>query len=195
MNPPGDILALLLTDLCLSDGFARAVKENQLERALVTVLEAMRRVVEAEGGWLERALGDALLAVFSSGSIEENARGAVRAAIAMREMIGELEPTLEQVTRLNIGMRAVVITCERGRLVQGRRETVRENAIKVASRMHEIARVGQILVAESVTRAAPGFRSRELRALRTKTGGREWRVLEILEPHVEGSGRSPTPTS
>jgi len=112
---------------------------------------AMRGIIEAHGGTVEKFIGDAVMAVFGAPvAHEDDALRAVRAADEMRSRLrdlnGELEPRFGVALEMRIGVNT-------GEVVAGDRNAgqalVTGDAVNLAKRLEQAAPAGSILIGKS----------------------------------------------
>jgi tetratricopeptide (TPR) repeat protein len=132
---------------------------------MASYFATMRVAIEAEGGTVEKFIGDAVMAAFGVPTAHEDDPGrAVRAALAMRRALEELNGGLEKTHSLRLDMRVGVNTGEVLAAVSPRpgEPMVTGDAVNTAARLEQTAEPGQVVVAQRTARAARGFRYREL---------------------------------
>lgn len=142
-------------------GFTQYAEAASPEAAVATLdqyLWALSEPILAEGGTLDKYIGDAVMAVFGAPlEIEDHAAAAVRAAVEMRRRVTALSASTG-VGRLEVG-----IGIHTGEAVVGsvgppqRREyTAIGDAVNVASRLEDVAGPGEILLsADTVAHLDP----------------------------------------
>ena len=155
---------------------------------MATYFGAMREEIEAEGGTVEKFIGDAVMAAFGVPvAHEDDPARALRAALGMRGRLAEVNEglrarfgiALEIRTGVNTGEVLAATNPEPGEpMVTG-------DAVNAAARLEQGAEPGQVVVAERTARAARGFRFREL-------GERELRGKERPVPAVLLEDVAPT---
>ena len=85
------VVTVLFADLAGSTGMAERLDPERTAEVLGTYFEAMRAEAEAEGGRVEKFIGDAVMAVFGVPVVhEDDALRAVRAAAGLRDAMVEL---------------------------------------------------------------------------------------------------------
>jgi len=115
---------------------------------------AARDVFERHGGTVEKFVGDAVLAVFGvPTSHEDDALRAVRAAVALRGGVAELNTQLEQAHGVALRTRMGVNT---GEAIAGEPESGQSfatgYAVNIAAKLQQAAPVGEILVGAATYR-------------------------------------------
>jgi class 3 adenylate cyclase/tetratricopeptide (TPR) repeat protein len=106
-------VTVLFADLAGSTELATRHDPEHLRAMLAAFFEEMRQQIEAFGGTVEKYAGDAVMAVFGVPQVhEDDAERAVRAALAMREALGQLNPLFEQEYGVRLALRIGVATGE-----------------------------------------------------------------------------------
>jgi class 3 adenylate cyclase/tetratricopeptide (TPR) repeat protein len=167
------VVTVLFADVTGSTGLGERLDPERLQEVLGTYFQAMREEIEAEGGTVEKFIGDAVMAAFGVPvAHEDDPARALRAALRMRDRLGAVNDDLEPRFGVRLGMRVGVNTGEVLAAIspQPGDPMVTGDAVNVAARLEQVADPGEILVAERTARAARGFRFRELgrRQLRGK---------------------------
>jgi class 3 adenylate cyclase len=174
------LVTILFCDVTGSTGLGERLDPERLQELLAIYFGAMREEIEAEGGTVEKFIGDAVMAAFGVPTAhEDDPSRALRAALRMRARLAEVNEevgprfgvTLQTRTGVNTGEVLAATDPEPGDpMVTG-------DAVNVAARLEQSAEPGQVVVAERTARAARGFRFREL-------GGQELRGREHPVPAV-----------
>jgi class 3 adenylate cyclase len=123
---------------------------------------AMAEEVERVGGTVEKFAGDAVMAAFGApAALEDHAERALHAALAMRERVAELEPSL----RLRIGVNTGEVVVD----PDAHSTFVTGDAVNVCARLEQGAEPGEIVVGERTAQAARGaFEFGELQHVEAK---------------------------
>jgi adenylate cyclase len=179
-------------------GFS-TISENKTPNELVTLmnayLSAMTDIIETNGGFVDKYIGDAIAAVFGAPLDDpEHAISAVRAALQCRKRLVELNRTvfagesgnLRHRIGLNCGAALV------GNIGSGRRfnYTVMGDTVNLASRLEGANKYfGTSIMASELTLAATGsaFIWRELDTIRVQGRSQPVRVFEPLAPTGEAT--------
>ena len=110
-------MTILFTDLVGSTSRAEGLDPEDVRATLSSYYAQLRAELERHGGTVEKFIGDAVMAVFGAPvSHEDDAERAVRAALAIRDSIGE---ELQIRTAVNTGEALVALGREARR---GRRD-------------------------------------------------------------------------
>src|SRR5439155_2592494 len=85
------LVTVLFADVTGSTGLGERLDPERLKEVMDAYFEAMRREIEAEGGTVEKFIGDAVMAVFGvPASHEDDPTRARRAALRMRRALDRL---------------------------------------------------------------------------------------------------------
>ncbi|HEY6378173.1 MAG TPA: adenylate/guanylate cyclase domain-containing protein, partial [Candidatus Dormibacteraeota bacterium] len=170
------VVTILFADVADSTGLGERLDPEQLAEVMQAYFASMREEIAAEGGTVEKFIGDAVMAVFGVPvAHEDDASRALRAALRMRTRLARLNGELEESHSVRLAVRIGINT---GEVVSTRSAAPGEamvsgDAVNVAARLEQSASPGQVLVAERTSRAARGFSLRSLGplALRGKDAG------------------------
>ncbi len=182
------IVTILFADLAGSTEIAERLDPERLRALLETYFGAMRQEIEAEGGTVEKFIGDAVMAVFGVPSAhEDDASRALRAALRMQRRLRSLNAELED--RYGVGLR-VRIGVNTGEVLAAVRPEPGEalvtgDAVNTAARLEQLAEPGQVVVAERTARAARDFRFRPLGELELR--GRRAAIPAVILDELEGA--------
>jgi class 3 adenylate cyclase len=186
-------VTVLFADVVGSTGLGERLDPERLREVLDSFFGAMRREIEAEGGTVEKYIGDAVLAVFGVPTAhEDDPTRALRAALRMRRELDHVNRSLEDAHQLRLEMRIGVHTGEvvaRSRPIPGE-GLVTGDAVNVAARLEQGAEVGQILVGERTARSAQGVAFKDLGPLQLKGKEESVRAYELLDDEVGEPGRA-----
>jgi class 3 adenylate cyclase len=190
--PAGEMLKLvtvLFADVVGSTTRAEEMHPEDVRAVMADYFAAMSEEITAEGGTIEKFVGDAVMAVFGVPAAHED--DPLRAVRAARRMLGRLErwnesrsPAERITVRIGVSTGEVLAAGSPGRdlLVTG-------DAVNVAARLQQSAEPGTIVLGERTAQAVQGaFELRPLDTLDLK-GKRDpvaaWSVegeREVAEP-------------
>jgi len=140
-------VTILFTDLVGSTSRAEGLDPEDVRATLSTYYAQLRAELERHGGTVEKFIGDAVMAVFGAPvAHEDDPERAVRAAIAIRDSIGE---ELQIRTAVNTGEALVALDA---RAVEGE-GMVSGDVVNTTARLQSAAPVNGILVGEGTYRA------------------------------------------
>ena len=174
------IVTILFADVTGSTGLGERLDPERLQELMGTYFGAMREEIAAEGGTVEKFIGDAVMAAFGVPvAHEDDPARALRAALRMRGRLAEVNEDLRARFGVALEIRTGVNTGEVLAATNAHpgEPMVTGDAVNAAARLEQSADPGQIVVAERTARAARGFRFREL-------GDREVRGRERPVPAV-----------
>jgi class 3 adenylate cyclase/tetratricopeptide (TPR) repeat protein len=141
------VVTILFTDLVGSTAMAEGRDPEDVRAILTPYYTRLREQIEHHGGTVEKFIGDAVMAVFGAPvAHEDDPERAVRAALAIRDSIGE---ELQIRTALNTGEVLVALGArpnEGDAMVAG-------DVVNTTARMQNAAPVNGILVGEGTYRA------------------------------------------
>jgi class 3 adenylate cyclase len=185
------LVTVLFADISGSTPLGEELDPEDLQDVLGAYAASMRQEIEAEGGTVEKFIGDAVMAVFGVPvAHEDDPSRALRAALRMRRRLEELNVDLERRHGVSLAMRIGVNTGDVVASRDARPEVgmVAGDAVNAAARLEQTADTGQILVSERTARAARGFRFREVgpRTLRGKS--RPVETVELVDELAELPG-------
>ena len=177
------LVTVLFADITDSTPLGEALDPEDLNDVLGMYADAMREEIEAEGGVVEKFIGDAVMAVFGAPvAHEDDAARALRAALAMRRRLQQLNGELERRLDVQLAMRIGLHTGEVIAALDARPEVgmITGDAVNTAARLEQNARPGQILVSERTARSAHGFRFGGAHALAVKGKAEPIATVELI---------------
>lgn len=172
-------------------GFTSLAEQLDFEEVTDLLKEVWLRVdtvIEAHGGYIDKHIGDAVMAVWGAPrASEDDAERAVAAALALQTSLADFAEHSTHEAARTLQMRVGINT---GLVLSGyvglREEyTVMGDTVNVASRLEQIAEVGTVLIGESTYRLVRGaFRMRRLppTLVKGKTGFLQPLVVEGALP-------------
>src|SRR5215217_2405848 len=99
-EPPLEVrktVTVVFSDLVGSTSLGESLDSETLREVLARYFAAMQAALEGHGGVVEKFIGDAIVAVFGLPKLrEDDAERAVRAALAMRTALAEVNEELER---------------------------------------------------------------------------------------------------
>ena len=187
------VVTVLFTDVTESTKLADRLDVEELREVMSEWFAAVRAAIEAQGGTVEKYIGDAVMAVFGVPTAhEDDPARALRAALAIRDKLVDVNErlrathdlTMEIRTGINTGEAIATFDPAPGEAI------VTGVAVNTAARLEQLAQPGQTVVAERTVRAAPGFRFQELgsRDLRGKEEPVRAFLLVDAEPDAQTRG-------
>jgi class 3 adenylate cyclase/tetratricopeptide (TPR) repeat protein len=178
------VLTVLFADLVGFTGRAERLDPEDVRALLSPYYARLRSELERHGGTVEKFIGDAVVALFGAPvAHEDDPERAVRAALAIRDAIGELnegDPRLELQVRIAVTTgEALVALAARPSEGEG---MASGDVVNTAARLQAAAPVDGILVGETTYRATERsivYREREPVLVKGKT--RPLPVWEAVE--------------
>jgi class 3 adenylate cyclase/tetratricopeptide (TPR) repeat protein len=143
-------VTVVFSDLVGSTSLGESLDSESLREVLARYFAAMQAVLEAHGGAVEKFIGDAIVAVFGLPKLrEDDAERAVRAAVAMRAALAEVNVELESGWGITLAVRTGINTGEvvAGDITAGQR-LVTGDTVNVAARLEQAAGSGEILLGD-----------------------------------------------
>jgi adenylate cyclase len=148
-------------------GFTRmseALAPQQVVTVLNVYMTAMTGIIEANGGIVDKYIGDGIMAIFTPANDKDNhAMRAVQAAVQMQQKLKDLVLRWERSTQTKSGMIHMRVGINTGEMVAGnvgsetRMEyTVIGDNVNVASRLESNCRPGMVFISESTFRMVEG---------------------------------------
>jgi class 3 adenylate cyclase/tetratricopeptide (TPR) repeat protein len=149
------VITVLFADLVGFTSRAEKLDPEDVRGLLSPYYARLRHELERHGGTVEKFIGDAVVALFGAPvAHEDDPERAVRAALAIREAIAELneaDPTLELEARIAVNTgEALVALSSRPELGEG---MASGDVVNTAARLQSAAPVDGILVGETTYRA------------------------------------------
>jgi class 3 adenylate cyclase/tetratricopeptide (TPR) repeat protein len=186
------IVTILFADVQGSTSLGERLDPEGLRDVMTSFFDAMREEIEAEGGTVEKYIGDAVMAAFGvPAAHEDDPARAIRAAGRMLTRLHEVNGELDEAHGVSLAIRIGINTGEVIAVTEPRPgdAMVTGDAVNVAARLEQSAEPGSVLVSERTARAARGFRFKEIEAL--ELAGKEQPVLalQLVSPEPEGPER------
>jgi adenylate cyclase len=180
-------ITVLFSDIAGFSSFSEAMAPGELVTLMNTYLTAMTDIIEAHGGFVDKYIGDAIVAVFGAPLDDpDHAAHAVRAALACRARLEELDRHAVAFKGQKLSARIGINSGEAlvGNIGSHRRfnYTAMGDTVNLASRLEAANKhfTTTIMASEAtVALAKAAFAWRELGAIRVK--GRS-RLVKVFEP-------------
>ncbi|MFA6029681.1 MAG: adenylate/guanylate cyclase domain-containing protein [Elusimicrobiota bacterium] len=182
------VLTVLFVDVRSFSPFAGKVPPREAVSALNEIFACAIKAIQAEGGILNKFMGDGMMALFGAPApLDHHAVAAASAAVKAMRAIEALACSRREkgLIPLRVGMgintgemvAGCVGTAERSEY------TVIGDAVNIASRLEEIARPGQILSGPETVRALKGsFHLRDYGVVSLSGISQHLRVEEVVVP-------------
>jgi class 3 adenylate cyclase len=155
------LVSVVFADVVGSTAFGSDNDPEAVRTVMGAYFERMKGLAELHGGTVEKFIGDAVMVVFGVPRLhDDDAERAVRAALAMRDAMGNLNSELRVSLAARIGVNsgeAVAGSGPEGQFL------VTGDAVNVAARLQQGADAGEVVVGpltESLTRSAIEYAAR-----------------------------------
>ncbi len=187
-------VSVVFSDLAGSTAMQDALDPESVRRIMARYYEVMRAVVGRHNGYIEKFIGDAVVAVFGKPVVrEDDAVRAVRCALAMVAELEVLNDELEQAWGVRLKMRTGVNT---GELVVSSDGILVGDTMNTAARLEQAAPAGEVLIGEATWRLVRQELAVEpIAALELKGKSwpvRAWRVVSGADrPAGDPAGEAP----
>jgi class 3 adenylate cyclase/tetratricopeptide (TPR) repeat protein len=164
------LVSVVFADVVGSTAFGSENDPEAVRSVMGSYFERMKAIAETHGGTVEKFIGDAVMVVFGVPLLhDDDAERAVRAALAMRDAMTDLNAELGVSLAARVGVNS-------GEAVAGsaadRQFLVTGDAVNVAARLQQGAEMGEVVVGaltESLTRSAIDYAKRDAVAAKGKT--------------------------
>jgi adenylate cyclase len=181
-------VTMFFSDLSGFSSIAETMTPGELVMLMNEYLSAMTDIIEAHGGYVDKYIGDSIVAMFGAPADDPaHARNAVRAALKCHEKLAELNAGHPAFARHDLSHRIGLNSGEAvvGNIGSRRRfnYTVMSDTVNVASRLEGANKYyGTAIMASETTMAqtCDTFAWRELDAIRVQGRGEPIRVFEPL---------------
>jgi len=175
---------IVFMDICGFTAISEREPPDVVVRLLNKYFDIMVKAIIAEGGSVDKFMGDAVLAVFKN---DDHLARALRTAIAVNAAIQSMKDTLSDeqtfLPKLSIGINTgEVISGNIGSDTLRRFDfTVIGDAVNIAQRLQSIAQPGQILITEETSqKAGDRFRYRKVDEVALKNKSNAVVVWEVV---------------
>jgi predicted ATPase/class 3 adenylate cyclase len=156
------LVTVVFADIVGSTAFGSNNDPEVVRSAMGSYFERMKGISETHGGTVEKFIGDAVMVVFGVPRLhEDDAERAVRAALAMRDAVTDLQREVGFALALRIGVNSGEVVTGTG---EERHFLVTGDAVNVAARLQAGAEPGEVVVGvltERLTRAAIDYETCE----------------------------------
>jgi class 3 adenylate cyclase/tetratricopeptide (TPR) repeat protein len=184
------LVSVVFADVTGSTTLGEQLDPERFREVMQAYASAMREEIEAEGGTVEKFIGDAVMAAFGvPAAHEDDAERALRASLRMLRRLddlnGELRSSHDVALQIRIGVNtgevlAVTAPDPGEAMVTG-------DAVNAAARLQSAADPGSALVSERTTRSARGFAFEDRGELALKGKQERVRAFRLLEETGSGS--------
>ncbi|UPK34016.1 adenylate/guanylate cyclase domain-containing protein [Bradyrhizobium sp. 186] len=188
-------VTMFFSDLSGFSSIAETMTPGELVTLMNEYLSAMTDIIESHGGYVDKYIGDSIVAMFGAPADDpEHARSAVRAALKCHERLAELNAGSAAFAGRGLSHRIGLNSGEAvvGNIGSRRRfnYTVMSDTVNVASRLEGANKYyGTAIMASQTTMAQTGdaFAWRELDAIKVLGRGE---AIKVFEPLAEKGAES-----
>jgi class 3 adenylate cyclase/tetratricopeptide (TPR) repeat protein len=156
------LVSVVFADVVGSTAFGSQNDPEAVRSVMGSYFERMKAIAEINGGTVEKFIGDAVMVVFGVPLLhDDDAERAVRAALAMRDAMTDLNAELGVSLAARVGVNSGEAVAGGG---EDRQFLVTGDAVNVAARLQQGADMGEVVVGpltESLTRSAIEYAPRE----------------------------------
>jgi class 3 adenylate cyclase/tetratricopeptide (TPR) repeat protein len=186
------VVTVLFADITGSTALGERLDAEALKEVMGAFFAAMRAEIEAEGGTVEKFIGDAIMAAFGVPRVHgDDPARALRAALRMRARLAQVNEELDARYGVTLELRIGVNTGFVMAVTEPRpgEALATGDAVNAAARLEQAAQPGQVLVSERTAQAAPHFRFGSAHALELRGRAEPLRALELEteQPITEGT--------
>ncbi len=160
MGEERKVITILFADVTGSTALGERLDPERFREVMSAFAQAMRKEIEAEGGTVEKFIGDAVMAAFGVPTAhEDDPARACRAALRMRRRLEVLNEELDATHDVRLEMRIGINTGDVLATVAPRpgEGMVHGDAVNAAARLQTEAEPGRIVVGVRTAEAARGF--------------------------------------
>ncbi len=164
-------MTVLFADVTGSTALGEQLDPERMREVLDRFFAAMREEIEAEGGTVEKYIGDAVMAAFGVPTAhEDDPARAVRAATRMLRRLDDVNDALARTHEVALRVRIGVNTGEVLATTEPRpgEAMVTGDTVNAAARLQAAAEPGSIVIGERTARGVRGFRLEDLGPLELK---------------------------
>ncbi|MFQ5520439.1 MAG: tetratricopeptide repeat protein [Candidatus Methylomirabilia bacterium] len=180
---------MLFADVVGFTSLADKVDPEELRSFMMSCFQTLAEEIRHYDGFIEKFIGDAILAVFGAPvAHEDDPERAVRAALKMQTRLQQLRSGVGGVAGGALAMRIGINTglVVAGAVGEGKDYGVVGDAVNVAARLQQIGAPGTVTVSEETCRLIrKGFECRPLGAVALKGKAEPIHAFEVLGPRTE----------
>ena len=188
---PGErrIVTVLFADLVGFTTLAEHLDPEELRTLMTDTLSELTEEVEHREGWVEKFIGDAIVAVFGAPIAHENdPERAVETALAMLDVVRRHSETTPTPLELRIGINSGLVVA--GAVGDGTQTGVMGDAVNVAARLQQGAGEGEVLLSSPTwRRVRDSFEVEPAGALEVKGRGQPVETYRLVGRGEPGTRR------
>ena len=182
------VVSVVFCDICDFTSLSERLDAEEVFELINYIFEILTTEVERCGGYVDKYIGDCVMAIFGAGRSEgSHTEEAVSAALAMQEKITNItHPICKNRNikiRIRIGINSGLVYAGYVGGTDNKQFTVMGDTVNLAQRMEQIAQPAGILVASATARqVVHDFVLEEVGNLEVKGKSKEVRAFRILRP-------------
>jgi len=151
------LATVMFADVSGFTAMSETLEPEQVQEVMNRIFDPLTREIEALGGWVDKYIGDCIMAVFGTPrSMGDDASRAAQAALRMQSEVRRLADVLEAEVGTRIAMRIGLNTgvVQAGQVGGGQRAayTVMGDTVNTANRLESACPVGGVLVSAATQR-------------------------------------------
>ncbi|MGB9824419.1 MAG: adenylate/guanylate cyclase domain-containing protein [Candidatus Hydrothermia bacterium] len=148
IKPERRKVAVLFADIKGFTTLSEFLDPEDLQELVDTIFRDFRYIIESNGGYLDKIIGDAIMAVFGVPSSKgDDTRRAVLTALQMQDTLRRINEEKKIDIKLRIGINYGEVLWSS---IAGEKPTVIGDTVNVAQRVEELVEPGRVFVTESI---------------------------------------------
>lgn len=173
------LATVLFSDLVGYTSLAENMDPEEVHNLLNRIFSRFREVIEENGGYVDRYIGDALIAVFGVPQAQEDdPERAVRVALRLKEELKKISDEIKRQLSIRVGVNTGEVLWGG---VAGAESTVLGDTVNIAQRLQVSASINSILISQSTQRhLKKGFRLRQIPTLKLEGKDKVVQAFEVL---------------
>jgi len=176
-------VTVLFADL-VGSTLAEHLDPEELRTLVADTFGELTEEVEAREGWVEKFIGDAIVAVFGAPiAHEDDPERAVETAVAMLDVVRRRSEGAPSPLNLRVGINSGLVVA--GAVGDGTQTGVMGDAVNVAARLQQTAEPGDVLLSSSVwRRVRDGYETEPVGALAVKGKAQPVEAYRLRGPRI-----------
>jgi adenylate cyclase len=185
-------VSVVFADLVGFSTLAEHLDPEELRTLMTDTFSELTEEVEAREGFVEKFIGDAIVAIFGAPvTHEDDPARAVEAALAMLDVVHRRSEGVPAPLELRVGINSGLVVA--GAVGDGSQTGVMGDAVNIAARLQQTAEPGEILLAASTwRRVRDSFDAEPVGALEVKGKSQPVEAYRLVGRHERG-GREDAP--
>ncbi len=182
------VVSVIFCDICNFTSISERLDAEEVFELINHIFELLTSEVERCGGYVDKYIGDCVMAIFGAGRSDgAHAEEAVSAALAMQERLTNITHPICRnrgiKVRIRIGINSGLVYAGYVGGKDNKQFTVMGDTVNLSQRMEQMAKPGSILVAAATARqVVHDFVLEEVGNLEVKGKSKEVRAFRILRP-------------